>query len=102
MTPEQITEALDEIISNIADAHILIHRLQQNFDLARRKTLAVSMLSTRTSTRTWGLEMRGRRFAGWKSGLWIVKARICANTSSVCGQVQHDTAIRRRHSWAPH
>ena len=37
MTQEQITEALDEIISNIADAHILIHRLQQNFDLARRK-----------------------------------------------------------------
>lgn len=37
MTPEQITEALDEIISNIADARILIHRLQQNFDLARRK-----------------------------------------------------------------
>lgn len=37
MTPEQITEQLDEIISNIADAHILIHRLQQNFDLARRK-----------------------------------------------------------------
>lgn len=37
MTPEQITDALDEIISNIADAHILIHRLQQNFDLARRK-----------------------------------------------------------------
>lgn len=27
MTPEQITEALDEIISNIADAHILIARL---------------------------------------------------------------------------
>ena len=37
MTPEQITEALDEIISNIADAHILIYRLQQDFDLARRK-----------------------------------------------------------------
>ena len=37
MTPEQITAQLDEIISNIADAHILIHRLQQNFDLARRK-----------------------------------------------------------------
>ena len=37
MTPEQITEQLEEIISNIADAHILIYRLQQNFDLARRK-----------------------------------------------------------------
>ena len=39
MTPEQITEQLDEIISNIADAHILIYRLQQNFDLARRKAV---------------------------------------------------------------
>ena len=37
MTPQQITDALDEIISNIADAHILIYRLQQEFDVARRK-----------------------------------------------------------------
>ena len=27
MTPQQITDALDEIISNIADAHILVRRL---------------------------------------------------------------------------
>jgi hypothetical protein len=27
VSPEQITEALDEIVSNIADAHILIRRL---------------------------------------------------------------------------
>ena len=37
MNPEQITDALEEIISNIADAHILIYRLQQEFDVARRK-----------------------------------------------------------------
>jgi transcription initiation factor TFIIIB Brf1 subunit/transcription initiation factor TFIIB len=37
MTPQQITDALEEIISNIADAHILIYRLQQEFDVARRK-----------------------------------------------------------------
>jgi hypothetical protein len=37
MTPQKITDALDEIISNIADAHILIYRLQQEFDVARRK-----------------------------------------------------------------
>lgn len=34
MTPEQITEALDEIISNIADAHILIHRLEKALEAA--------------------------------------------------------------------
>ena len=37
MTPQQITDALEEIIGNIADAHILIYRLQQEFDVARRK-----------------------------------------------------------------
>jgi hypothetical protein len=37
MNPQQITDALEEIISNIADAHILIYRLQQEFDVARRK-----------------------------------------------------------------
>ena len=36
MTPEQITEALDEIISNIADAHILIHRLEKAFEAASK------------------------------------------------------------------
>ena len=36
MTPEQITEALDEIISNIADAHILIRRLEKAFEAASK------------------------------------------------------------------
>jgi hypothetical protein len=36
MTPQQITDALDEIISNIGDAHILIYRLKKNFEIARR------------------------------------------------------------------
>ena len=37
MSPEQITEQLDEIISNIADAHILIYRLQKELTEAARK-----------------------------------------------------------------
>jgi hypothetical protein len=35
MSPEQITEALDEIISNIADAHILINRLGTAMTVAK-------------------------------------------------------------------
>jgi hypothetical protein len=36
VSPEQITEQLDEIISNIADAHILIHRLKQGMGVGKR------------------------------------------------------------------
>jgi hypothetical protein len=41
MTPEQITEALDEIISNIADAHILIARLGREMHDYKRPELDV-------------------------------------------------------------
>ncbi len=36
MTPQQITDALEEIISNIADAHILIRNLEQAFEAAAK------------------------------------------------------------------
>ncbi len=36
MSPEQITDALEEIISNIADAHILIRNLEQAFEAAAK------------------------------------------------------------------
>ena len=41
MTPEQITEALEEIISNIADAHILIARLGRKMSDDKRPELDV-------------------------------------------------------------
>lgn len=44
MTPEQITEALDEIISNIADAHILIGRLEKAFDAAAKANQSVDVV----------------------------------------------------------
>jgi hypothetical protein len=40
MTPEQIIEALDEIISNIADAHILIRRLDNALEAAAKANKA--------------------------------------------------------------
>jgi hypothetical protein len=40
MTPEQINEALDEILSNIADAHILIRRLENALEAAAKATKA--------------------------------------------------------------
>jgi len=44
MSPEQITEALDEIISNIADAHILIRRLGKSFDAAAKADQSVDVV----------------------------------------------------------
>ena len=44
MTPEQITEALDEIISNIADAHILIGRLEKSFEAAAKANQSVDVV----------------------------------------------------------
>jgi hypothetical protein len=41
MTPEQITEQLDEILSNIADAHILIARLGRAMGDDKRPELDV-------------------------------------------------------------
>ncbi len=42
MTPEQITAQIDEIISSIADAHILIYRL-------KNLTIKVTRLSTNST-----------------------------------------------------
>ena len=44
MTPEQITEALDEIISNIADAYVLINRLGLAFDAAAKAKQSVDVV----------------------------------------------------------
>jgi DNA-binding LytR/AlgR family response regulator len=44
MTPQQITDALEEIISNIADAHILIHNLEQAFEVAAKADQAVDVV----------------------------------------------------------
>jgi hypothetical protein len=44
MTPQQITDALEEIISNIADAHILIHRLKENLETASEAQQAVDVV----------------------------------------------------------
>ena len=44
MSPEQITEALEEIISNIADAHILIYRLKNALEAAAKADQAVDVV----------------------------------------------------------
>ena len=44
MSPEQITEALDEIISNIADAYVLINRLGLAFDAAAQAKQSVDVV----------------------------------------------------------
>jgi hypothetical protein len=44
MTPQQITDALEEIISNIADAHILIYRLKENLETASEAQQAVDVV----------------------------------------------------------
>jgi len=44
MTPQQITDALEEIISNIADAHILIYKLKENLEAAGKANQAVDVV----------------------------------------------------------
>jgi hypothetical protein len=44
MTPQQITDALEEIISGIADAHILIRNLEQAFEAAGKANQAVDVV----------------------------------------------------------
>jgi hypothetical protein len=44
MTPQQITDALEEIISNIADAHILIHQLKTALEAAAKANQAVDVV----------------------------------------------------------
>jgi hypothetical protein len=44
MNPQQITDALEEIISNIADAHILIYRLKKNLETAAKADQAVDVV----------------------------------------------------------
>ena len=44
MTPQQITDALEEIISNIADAHILIFKLKENLEAAAEAHQAVDVV----------------------------------------------------------
>jgi hypothetical protein len=44
MTPQQITDALEEIISNIADAHILIHQLKTALKVAAKADQAVDVV----------------------------------------------------------
>jgi len=44
MTPQQITDALEEIISNIADAHILIYKLKENLEAAGKVNQAVDVV----------------------------------------------------------
>ena len=44
MTPEQINERLDEIISHIADAHILIGRLEKSFEAASKADQAIDVV----------------------------------------------------------
>ena len=44
MSPQQITDALEEIISNIADAHILIYRLKENLETASEAHQAVDVV----------------------------------------------------------
>jgi hypothetical protein len=44
MTPQQITDALEEIISNIADAHILIYQLKTALKVAAKADQAVDVV----------------------------------------------------------
>jgi len=44
MTPEQITAQIDEIISSIADAHILIYRLKNALEVAAKADQAVDVV----------------------------------------------------------
>jgi hypothetical protein len=44
MTPQQITDALEEIISNIADAHILILQLKTALEAAAKADQAVDVV----------------------------------------------------------
>jgi hypothetical protein len=44
MTSQKITDALEEIISNIADAHILIYRLKENLEAAGKANQAVDVV----------------------------------------------------------
>jgi hypothetical protein len=44
MNPQQITDALDEIISNIADAHILIYRLQTALETAAKADQSIDVV----------------------------------------------------------
>lgn len=44
MTPEQITDALEEIASNIADAHILISRLEKAFEAASKSNQSIDVV----------------------------------------------------------
>jgi hypothetical protein len=44
MTPQKITDALEEIISNIADAHILIYQLKTALAAAAKADQAVDVV----------------------------------------------------------
>jgi len=44
MTPQQITDALEEIISNIADAYMLIYGLKENLEAAGKANQAVDVV----------------------------------------------------------
>ena len=44
MTPQQITDALEEIISNIQDVRMLIHQLKENLEAAGKANQAVDVV----------------------------------------------------------
>ena len=44
MTPQQITDALNNITSNIADAHILIRKLEKTFTAAATQNQSVDVV----------------------------------------------------------
>lgn len=44
MTPQQITDALEEIISNIQDVRMLIYQLKENLEAAGKANQAIDVV----------------------------------------------------------